>query len=148
MAATDGHAKELQHSAVHRREIRAGTLVRDVLSAWPIIGNGKNHLAWKNVKLAMAVSGKNRHYNLATVMRRHFNATAAKCGWGETAEDMIGELLTKVDDAIESVSKQLPDGFPEDVATAIFEGMRSQAKQLQEQPAAPVARMTLDTEDA
>ena len=68
-------------------------------------------------------------------MRRHFNATAAKCGWGENAEDIIGELLAKVEGAIEAVAKQLPPGFPDDVATAVFEGMRNQARRLHEQPA-------------
>lgn len=135
MAATDGHAKNFSIQLYTGGKYALAPLY-DVLSAWPIIGHGKNHLAWKNVKLAMAVSGKNRHYNLATIMRRHFNATAARCGWAETAEDIIAELLAKVENAIEAASKQLPDGFPEDVATAIFEGMRSQAKRLQEQPAA------------
>ena len=32
------------------------------------------------------------------------------------------------------IAKQLPLDFPKDVATAIFEGMRTQAKRLQEQP--------------
>lgn len=134
MAATDGHAKNFS-IRLHAGGAYTLTPLYDVLSAWPIIGKGKNQLAWKNAKLAMAVSGKNRHYHLATVMRRHFNATAAKCGWGENAEDIIGELLSKVDGAIETVAKQLPPGFPEDVATAIFKGMRTQARRLQEQPA-------------
>lgn len=133
MAATDGHAKNFS-IRLHAGGAYALTPLYDVLSAWPIIGKGKNQLAWKNAKLAMAVSGKNRHYHLATVMRRHFNATAARCGWGENAEDIIGELLAKVDGSIEAVAKQLPPGFPEDVATAIFEGMRTQARRLQEQP--------------
>ncbi|MET4577416.1 type II toxin-antitoxin system HipA family toxin [Ottowia thiooxydans] len=134
MAATDGHAKNFS-IRLHAGGAYALTPWYDVLSAWPIIGKGKTQLAWKNAKLAMAVSGKNRHYHLATVMRRHFNATAAKCGWGENAEDIIGELLFKVDGAIEAVAKQLPPGFPEGVATAIFKGMRTQATRLQEQPA-------------
>lgn len=133
MAATDGHAKNFS-IRLHAGGAYALTPLYDVLSAWRIIGKGKNQLAWKNAKLAMAVSGKNRHYHLATIMRRHFNATAAKCGWGENAEDIIGELLSKVDGAIETVAKQLPPGFPEDVAAAIFEGMRNQARRLQEQP--------------
>lgn len=134
MAATDGHAKNFS-IRLHAGGAYALTPLYDVLSAWPIIGKGKNQLAWKNAKLAMAVSGKNRHYHLATVIRRHFNATAAKCAWGENAEDIIGELLAKVDGAIETVAKQLPPGFPEDVAAAIFEGMRTQARRLQAQPA-------------
>jgi serine/threonine-protein kinase HipA len=112
------------------------TPLYDVLSAWPIIGHGKNQLAWKSARLAMAVSGKNRHYHLSNILRRHFNATAARCGWGDHAEDIIGELLAKMDGAIETVARQLPSGFPDDVASAMFEGMRAQARRLQEQPAA------------
>lgn len=133
MAATDGHAKNFS-IRLHAGGAYALTPMYDVLSAWPIIGKGKNQLAWKNAKLAMAVSGKNRHYNLASIMRRHFNATAAKCGWGDTAEDIIGELLAKVEGAMDAVAKQLPEGFPDDVATAVFEGMRAQAERLREQP--------------
>jgi serine/threonine-protein kinase HipA len=135
MAATDGHAKNFS-IRLHAGGTYALTPLYDVLSAWPIIGTGRNQLAWKNARLAMAVSGKNRHYHLASIMRRHFNATAARCGWGEDAEDIIGELLANVDGAIDAVAGQLPQGFPQDVATAIFEGMRTQARRLQEQPAA------------
>jgi serine/threonine-protein kinase HipA len=82
----------------------------------------------------MALSGKNCHYELATIMRRHFNATAAKCGWGENAEDIITELLARVEPTIEVVTRQLPPGFPQDVAVAIFEGVRKQVKHLEGQP--------------
>ncbi len=132
LAATDGHAKNFS-IRLHAAGAYALTPLYDVLSAWPIIGNGKNQLAWKNAKLAMAVSGKNRHYHLATVMRRHFNATAARCGWGENAEDIIDELLAKLEGAVDTVANQLPAGFPKDVADAIFEGMRTQARRLQDQ---------------
>lgn len=133
LAATDGHAKNFSI------RIEAGGAYRltplyDVLSAWPIIGNRKNQLAWKNAKLAMAISGGNRHYAMATILRRHFNATAAKCGWGENAEDIISELLARVEVAISAVAAQLPLGFPADVAETIFSGMRLQAKRLREQP--------------
>lgn len=134
MAATDGHAKNFS-LRLHAGGAYALTPMYDVLSAWPIIGNGKHQLARKNVMLAMAVAGQKRHYHLANIMRRHFNATAARCGWGENAEDIIGELLVKVEPAIEAVTQRLPLDFPRDVANAIFEGMQTQAKRLQEQPA-------------
>lgn len=135
MAATDGHAKNFS-IRLHAAGAYTLTPLYDVLSAWPIIGHGKNQLAWKNARLAMAVSGKNRHYHLSNVMRRHFNVTAARSGWGDNAEDIIDELLAKVEDAIEAVAQQLPPGFPEDVASAIFEGLRTQARRLHEQPEA------------
>lgn len=134
LAATDGHAKNFS------LRLQAGgaylmTPLYDVLSAWPIIGHGKGQLAWKNAKLAMALSGKKRHYELATIMRRHFNTTAMKCGWGHTAEDIICELISRVEPAIETIAQQIPKGFPEDVAVDIFNGMRQQTGRLQAQPA-------------
>jgi serine/threonine-protein kinase HipA len=133
LAATDGHAKNfsirLQVGGAY-----ALTPLYDVLSAWPIIDRGKNHLDWRNARLAMAVSGKNRHYELATILRRHFNATAAKCGWGANAEDIMSELIARVEPAIAAVTRQLPTGFPQDVAEAIFEGVRKQVQRLQAQP--------------
>lgn len=133
MAATDGHAKNFS-IRLHAGGAFELTPLYDVVSAWPIIGAGKNKLSSHRAKVAMAVSGKNRHYELATIMRRHFNATAARCGWGDDAEDLIGELLARLEPAIDSAARQLPAGFPQDVAHAIFKGMRSQAKRLRRQP--------------
>ncbi|MEY4710807.1 MAG: hypothetical protein RIS88_257 [Pseudomonadota bacterium] len=133
LAATDGHAKNfsirLQAGGAY-----ALTPLYDVLSAWPVIGGGRNQLAWRNARLAMAVSGKNRHYELATIMRRHFNATAARCGWGANAEDIMEELLTRVEPAITAVTRLMPAGFPQDVGEAIFAGVRQQVRRLQAQP--------------
>ena len=132
LAATDGHAKNFSIH-LHAGGAYALTPMYDVLSAWPIIGKGHGELAWQNAKLAMALSGKNRHYHLAGILRRHFSTTAAKCGWGEDAEDIINELLARVDGAIDTVAGRLPPGFPQDVATAIFNGVREQAQRLREQ---------------
>jgi len=82
----------------------------------------------------MAVSGRNRHYEIATMMRRHFNATAAKCGWGANAEDIIEGLLSKVEPAIAIVEGQITGDFPEDVAALIFAGVRKQVQRLAAQP--------------
>lgn len=135
LAATDGHAKNF---SIH---LRAGgkyalTPLYDVLSAWPIVGKKNDQLPWQNAKLAMAQVGKSRHYHLASIMRRHFNTTAARCAWGEDANDIIDELLARVEPAIASVEHLLPGNFPDEVATAVFMGMRSQAKKLREQPGA------------
>jgi len=135
LAATDGHAKNF---SIH---LGAGgkyslTPMYDVLSAWPIVGKKSNQLPWQNTKLAMALLGKSRHYHLANIMRRHFSTTAARCAWGEDAEGIINELLDRVEPAIAVTEKLLPAAFPEDVATSIFAGIRSQAKKLREQPSA------------
>lgn len=72
---------------------------------------------------------------LATILRRHFNATAARCGWGVSAEDILAGLLDRVEPAIAAVASQMAKDFPQDVAEAIFEGVRKQAQLLGEQPA-------------
>lgn len=133
LAATDGHAKNFS-IRIQAGGTYALTPIYDVLSAWPIIGSGKNQLAWRNAKLAMAVSGKNRHYEMATIMRRHFNATAARCGWGMNAEDILSDLIDRVEPAIATVTSQMPVDFPQDVAEAIFKGVRKQAKRLVSHP--------------
>lgn len=129
LAATDGHAKNfslriLAGNAYHL------TPLYDVLSAWPIIGKAQNKLALRDVKLAMALKGKNRHYHLSTIVRRHFNATAAACGWGADMEDLLGETLPRVPGALEEVMQQLPATFPADVAEAICSGVKAQVSQI------------------
>ena len=135
MAATDGHAKNFSIRLLAGGAYELAPLY-DVLSAWPIIGEARNQLSWHRARLAMAVSGKNRHYELANVLQRHFNATAARCGWGDSAEDIIEALLARLEPAIDGAARQLPAGFPEDLAAAIFDGMRAQARRLQSQPPA------------
>lgn len=134
LAATDGHGKNfsIRLLAGGRFEL---TPLYDVLSAWPIIGETGNLLSLHKAKLAMAISGKSRHYELNSIMRRHFNATAARCGWGKDCEDIIAEVLANVDAAISTASSQLAREFPVALAQTIFEGIRSQARKLEGQPA-------------
>ena len=43
----------------------------------------------------MAVSGKNRHYLMKDVRRRHFNAMAAQCFYGPMVEAIIEDILDR-----------------------------------------------------
>ncbi|WP_211946555.1 type II toxin-antitoxin system HipA family toxin [Cupriavidus yeoncheonensis] len=131
LAATDGHAKNF---SIHM--LSAGrynlTPLYDVLSAWPIIGDGPNHISYHKAKLAMAVDGKNRHYHLKDIRRRHFNAMAAKCYAGESAEPILCDLVAKVPSVVASVAGRLPAGFPARVSDRIFEGLQASVKRLEE----------------
>lgn len=133
MAATDGHAKNFSIHLLSQGAYEL-TPMYDVLSAWPIIGRGKNQLDGHRAKLAMAVRGATPHYELKLIQRRHFNTTAARCGWGANAEDLIAEVLSQVDPVLNDVSRTLPQDFPAHVADSIFNGMRQQAARLAEQP--------------
>ena len=66
LAATDGHAKNFSLRLLPggRYEL---TPLYDVLSAWPVTGQGANLLNYKELKLAMALHSTNRHYLLETV---------------------------------------------------------------------------------
>jgi len=129
MAAPDGHAKNFSLRILPRGRY-ALTPLYDVMSIWPVEGNSASQFSWQKTKLAMALQSKNRHYNFRDIQRRHFNATAAKFFQRESAEDVIHEVLEDLERAIAAVTARLPAGYPEQVATSIFAGLRRTAKSL------------------
>lgn len=133
LAAPDGHAKNFSIRLLPEGRY-ALTPLYDVMSIWPVEGNGPNQFSRHKAKLAMALLGKNRHYHFKNVQRRHFNSTAALCFQRTDAEDLIVQVLQAVPSAIEQVAARLPGGFPERVASSIFQGLRSSATQLQKMP--------------
>lgn len=133
LAATDGHAKNFSIQLLARGHYQL-TPLYDVMSIWPMIGDAANQLSWHKAKLAMAVSGKNRHYLLKDIQRRHFNAMALKCGYGHSAEPLIEEILGRVPSAVAEVAAKLPAGFPQRVADTIFAGLQSSATRLAAMP--------------
>jgi serine/threonine-protein kinase HipA len=106
------------------------TPLYDIMSIWPVEGDGGNQWSWHKAKLAMAVAGKNRHYLMKDIQRRNFNAMAARCFYGADAEPLIGRLIDATPVAIETVAAVLPVGFPERVAERIFNGLRTSAERL------------------
>ena len=135
LAATDGHAKNFSIRILSQGRFQL-TPLYDVLSIWPILGEGPNKISWHNARLAMSVRGKNKHYLLKNIQRRHFNSMAAQCGVGETAESLIHEILAATPAVIESVQKDLPKEFPQHVLDAILQGLVKSAQQLEAMPAA------------
>jgi serine/threonine-protein kinase HipA len=129
MAATDGHAKNF--SIHHHRGGRfALTPLYDVLSAWPIIGNGPNHIPYQKAKLAMAIRGeKNAHYALRDIQVRHWKRLANTCGPG--VWDRMQALVGRVDDALSSAERDLPRDFPMRVWETIARGIRQQARRFE-----------------
>lgn len=133
LAATDGHAKNFSIRLLAGGRFHL-TPMYDVLSAWPIIGRGESTWALQKVKLAMAVHGKNRHYHLKDIQRRHYNAMARRCGYPDGAEPVIQKLLARTPTAIETVRRELPAGFPVSVADAVLNGLSAAAESLQKMP--------------
>ncbi|WP_334040193.1 type II toxin-antitoxin system HipA family toxin [Burkholderia ambifaria] len=130
LAAIDGHAKNFSIAHLPGNTYRS-TPLYDVLSAHPIIGTRRNQLSPRRARLAMAVCGKNRHYVIADIQPRHWIAQGARVG---LTEDEVRAAMTHVaartEPAIADVASRIPADFPADVADAIFDGMRRQARKL------------------
>lgn len=131
LCATDGHAKNFSVFIEPYGRFSL-TPIYDVISAYPILGGGKNQLAPQKAKMAMAVRGKNRHYKWSEIQARHWISTAAKVGLEATAKEDILELAELAPSVVERVSALLPTGFPEVVSGRIFEGLLRSAKRLAE----------------
>lgn len=135
LAAPDGHAKNFSLRVLPEGRYTL-TPLYDVMSIWPVEGNGASQFSRHKAKLAMALLGKNRHYLFKDVQRRHFNSTAAKCFQRPDAEDLIEEILQQTPAAIDKVANKLPESFPDQIATSIFNGLRWSANELQRMPKA------------
>ena len=102
---------------------------------WPVEGGAAHQMSQHKAKLAMAISGKNRHYHLKEILRRHFNAMASRCGIGTDMEPIIQGIINNTPAAIAQVIAQLPAGFPSSIAEPILGQLQESAKRLAEMPA-------------
>lgn len=131
LAATDGHAKNFSIHLLPQGRYRL-TPLYDVLSVWPIVGGAPNQLDYKKLNLAMAMRGKNKHYDLASIQRRHFIETAKKCGFGDIAmEAAVADIIALTPKVIEEVGRKLPESFPLHVFDSIAAGLRQSARRLE-----------------
>jgi len=126
LAATDGHGKNF--SLHHRAGGTYGmTPLYDVLSAWSIIGHGKNQLAIEKAKLAMSLRGRRAHYRLNEITGRHWQELAGRAGVPELWNRMQS-FVESAPAAFERVEKRLPRAFPERVYDTIRDGVRAQVQ--------------------
>lgn len=132
LAAPDGHAKNfsifLEQGGAYRL-----TPLYDILSAWPVIGDGPNKFQWQKVTMAMAVRAGNAHYKMGEILRRHWNDTAKSNAVGANFEPTIERFIGRAQQAIAEVQAQLPNNFPAQVSDTIFEGVMRQVRTLQRQ---------------
>jgi serine/threonine-protein kinase HipA len=126
LAATDGHGKNF---SLHQEAGGAYRLtpLYDVLSAWPIIGHGKNQLAPEKAKLAMSLRGRRAHYRLNEITGRHWHELAGRTGvpglWAR-----MQSFVESAPEAFDRLEKRLPRAFPERVYATIRNGIRAQGQ--------------------
>jgi len=121
LAATDGHGKNF---SIHHLPGGGFSLtpLYDVLSAWPVIGKAPNLLQIQQAKLAMAISGKNRHYGIVEIQGCHWHELALRVG-GPTLWSRMLLIVEAVNAVIDRIVEDLPSDFPAKVSTKIAEGV-------------------------
>lgn len=137
LCAIDGHAKNFSLF------LNAGGSYRltpryDVLSAYHVLGGRSDQLSSRAVKMAMGVRGsKSPHYLWNKIQPRHFEQMARRCGLGNAIRPMMDDLTEKTPGVIQFVQASLPAEFPQDLATAIFQGLQACANRLAARQAPP-----------
>jgi serine/threonine-protein kinase HipA len=121
LGATDGHAKNFSIFLRPGGRFRLAPLY-DVMSAQPNADAGQTRR--NRMKLAMAVGDK-RHYILDSVAPRHFVQTAASCGVSAIlVRGVLEEIERDADRAVEATTRELPNGFPQEIVSSIVGGLR------------------------
>jgi serine/threonine-protein kinase HipA len=126
LAATDGHAKNFS-LAIERGGRFRMTPLYDVLSVWPIIGDGPNQLSPYRARLAMSLRGKNAHARIADIRVRHWQALAAQSGVPDAFAQMQA-LVARVPAGLDRVEAALPQDFSMRVWSTVRAGVLSQAE--------------------
>ena len=135
LAAPDGHAKNFSIRLLAGGQYRL-TPLYDVMSIWPVEGNGPNQWSWFKARLAMGMWSRSKHDAFRDVQRRHFNTMALRCSYGANAEPLIQRLIEQTPEVIARVSAELPERFPGNVAERIFKGLKNSAAKLDTMPPA------------
>lgn len=125
LCATNGHAKNFSLF------LRPGgryqfTPLYDVLSAYPVIGEGPGKMSEFKAKMAMAVLSKNPHWKMRDILRQYWLVLGTRHGIGN--EDgrpihfILDHLLARTPGVVDAVRTKLPTDFPPQVAHSILGG--------------------------
>lgn len=121
LAAPDGHAKDF--SIFLKRDGYSMTPLYDVLSAWPIIGDGPNEWAYQDAKLAMAIRGCKPYRVLGKIAIRHWKKLALKTSVPSAFEEMV-RMVANSEHALARIEQRIPSDFPGYVWERVAHGVR------------------------
>lgn len=122
LGAIDAHAKNFSITIQPQGAYQL-TPLYDIISAYPIVE--QKQLSFKKLKMAMALYGKNSHYKVHNIQKRHFVETAKYVQYSKIkAVQIFEQVIDRIDSAIDEVTTQLPIYFPEKIAQPIFKGMK------------------------
>lgn len=130
LRAPDGHAKNFS-LAIRPRGAYRLTPLYDVLSAWPLIGEGPGLLSEHKIRMAMAIRSTNAHWRMKEVHRRHWLALGQRYGVlgdaGQSFESVLDDWVTRTPRVLADIESSLPAGFPEEVAAPVLRGLERAA---------------------
>jgi len=133
LCAPDGHAKNFSLS-LRPGGAYALTPLYDVMSAYPVLGEGTGRISPHKVRLAMAVRAKNAHWKMEDVRRRHWLELGRRHGVvapdGKDAESVVDGLVSRTPEVVRIVREMLPRSFPGRLADTILEGLLAAADTL------------------
>jgi len=128
LAAIDGHAKNFSLFLLPGGAYRL-TPRYDILSAYPILGHGRGKLAPEKIRMAMAVTGRSRHYRWKEIRARHWIETARRQGLGDM-EQIMSDVIARTPAALNRFRNLVPTEFPMQIADAIIGGIEACVEQL------------------
>lgn len=135
LCAPDGHAKNFS-LALHAGGAFSLTPLYDVMSAYPLLGNGPHLLSPYRVRLAMALRAGNTHWKMREIKRRHWVEVGRRHGVvteaGQGAEAIIDDLVRRTPGVVEAVGSALPARFPAWLADRVLTGLAEAASKLEQ----------------
>ena len=127
IGATDGHAKNFSIFLGRGGRFKL-TPFYDVLTAQPSLDD--RQIERKQFKLAMSV-GESRHYRIDEIKGHHFIQTAQRAGLpSQLAIDVLEEVSQSARLAMNTVEKQLPKDFPEQIHNSLNAGLMARIKDI------------------
>ena len=128
LGAIDGHAKNFSIFLRQGGRFQL-TPVYDVISAYPIVN--KKQMGFREMKMAMALRGNNKHYHWHEILLRHWYSECKKVDFPKTEmKEIIEQTISNIDSVLTDVSSRLPSDFPDNISTPIFEGMKKKASKI------------------
>lgn len=136
LCAPDGHAKNFSLLLRPGGRYQLAPLY-DVLSAYPVLGEGPARLSPHRAAMAMAVRSRNPHWKMRDILRRHWVALGSRHGVltedGHPVQRLIDQVVERTPAVIEAVRGRLPGGADAPdarVVEAILGGLQQAADRL------------------
>lgn len=130
LRSTDAHAKNFSLRLLPQSRFCLAPFY-DIVSAWPLMGDGPDQWRLTSIRMAMALLGRNRHYHAERIEARHFMSTAERVGLSpDEALAVMEEIVAATPAVMSAMESIIPPGFSERTAQSILAGLALSAKRL------------------